>query len=1163
MKQNIWLRLLTVLILSIAITGCTPPVDENLDGNNPDGNDTNYNPDDGTISLGGLISFKVSTAEGLITTQESGSPSQSIQRSRDGSSLPVIEFFDKESYDLRKRSRADETPISNLFSIDADGVASPAIEHDKYDIKVQYTLLSKDGNYIYIALDPGFDESGWFNWTSETEDTRQFIADTNCSIYKVSTEDNSFQCLDEGYLAFPISDNFRKVLSDSNSKPLQLDDEGNLYYLTAPFERNENCWQNSYWDEATQANVETTECNYSFNYSWNEYKVLRKVDVNGTATDITPDNTEITNFKVIPDGSLVYLYGDYTGGGLKLYSNGVTNALTDSANGWYGDIFFTTDDVGTVIYGSSDGGWGDNGIQFAQKHPVVDGAKVSKKLNTSLFTTRNNSPTPSRIMVADDGAIYGLFTEDMSYWDNATSQWVSNYSLNVYRILPYRQSPVATIKIESNNWWDIMNGLDFQISKGYIYYVENETHPQATYSPRQVIKIVKIKDGTTRTLLDETATVQGYLTWPDRYDIFNWKLIGDTIYFSGFDNTESKVVTGEIDTLAVKRDLNVSEYLSISEAASALGTSATIKDMEILKPKAPDVDTGSEPLVTRYYTDPENLYSASVDFSKYMSHDTVNENISVTTTSTDENGTEVTENVETMNIWLYKSLHMIMDTIPSTINGTTDPLKNNARYTLTLGDGIMDKYGWDFDSTGANISFNTIPDEGWYQTTTERIAGITDGIAARYLSKDGSGNWDNYALLTNQLTSTDVRVEFSFQMKGDNNRITLALKDAKKVDWDKVWSGGTQEVILDGNSVEWERVPSHYVDINDSWYFDRWVDNQSYLEKYNESNLSLPIATYIYKEEKRLDDNNYSYTQHWNNVGEYIKKYTPDGDYNATYYRVESYYEKVESGAKYRWEGGEYRNIVDYEDVLDWSNGTYNWVDSSYIDANDAPVVLDFWSLQVLPWGYDDNTTAEEERIQFTYLWSDEDVLTETSEIKWFNEYYRQVNDHTTTSDYYKWDLWTSNAVIDPDDYTDNNNSWDSMIAQATLTSWQNIEYQYSTDANGATNWNNTNVEFDYKNIWYKGVYQLLDGVMSLSLVDDQNKSIEIVNQAVNTTLQNDSGTYRVDFKLEDSRDMIIDNVKVFQLDTNGDIDVTLMNEDFSKNILESNVTKTYQYQNY
>ena len=133
------------------------------------------------------------------------------------------------------------------------------------------------------------------------------------------------------------------------------------------------------------------------------------------------------------------------------------------------------------------------------------------------------------------------------------------------------------------------------------------------------------------TLFNNESVNQGFLIWDDRYEIYNWRLSENVLTFSGFDTKNSKVVMGEIDTKKVRQGKEKSEYLNIDNVASAIGASAVISDIEVLTPKAPQYDTGSNPRIVKTFTNPSNLYSASIEFSKYMNNNSVSKSSHVET----------------------------------------------------------------------------------------------------------------------------------------------------------------------------------------------------------------------------------------------------------------------------------------------------------------------------------------------------------------------------------------------------------------------------------------------------------------------------------------------------------------------------------------------------
>ncbi len=161
-----------------------------------------------------------------------------------------------------------------------------------------------------------------------------------------------------------------------------------------------------------------------------------------------------------------------------------------------------------------------------------------------------------------------------------------------------------------------MRETPFQISKGFLYYVESEDVEYL--GTRDLIKMVYLPDRTATQILDAED---------QRYEIYKWRLIGDILHFSALEKSTTTVVSGEIDTLKVRDGRPVEEFLTIRETASAIGAVCQIRDIEILTPQQPETDTESDPAVQEFHTSPENLYSVSMDFTKYMDKLSVEDNL--------------------------------------------------------------------------------------------------------------------------------------------------------------------------------------------------------------------------------------------------------------------------------------------------------------------------------------------------------------------------------------------------------------------------------------------------------------------------------------------------------------------------------------------------------
>ena len=575
--------------------------------------------------------------------------------------VPVLIFQDDDTKQLQDsernlRSRAG----TSLFVIDARGQLRPGV-HYQTDVHVLYTLMSHDSKMLYVALDPGYTANGELD-SPGYRSTRALIAEQNCALYAVSLDDNSHTCVDAGYLPVPMTEAFRRAVSDGERKPLQLDREGNLYYLARPFQRIPNNSSGHDFDGATRT------------------AQLRRYHVSsGQLRDLTPDIDTIGQFLVLNDGSLVYTATNTNSLNLVSFVGDriVTNALTSLTddNTTLSDVFFTVDESHTVLFGVSAGAEGQKGIQFGQRHPSIPDGRRLKQLNTSLFTSDpTQQPTPSRILMADDGYVYALFRQP-------------NNTLELFRVLPYREDPLVTLPASLQN-------MDMQISKGYLYYVDVQKHPAGDYADRHIIQVRRLADGHTTALLADS-------NWQQRYRVFNWRISGDVLTFSAFDNNTTAVVMGEIDTLTVRRTGAPERALELRSLDSALEGVATIRDIEILRPRIPEADYGGNPRLVEVFTHPRNRYSVSLEFSKHMSISDLQSNLRI---QAEETG----QAVDALMVWQHRAVHLVLDKNPNVAD--TVALDEGKTYRIEIPqEGVFDRYGWDFN--GHSESFTTASEQ--------------------------------------------------------------------------------------------------------------------------------------------------------------------------------------------------------------------------------------------------------------------------------------------------------------------------------------------------------------------------------------------------------------------------------------------------------------------
>jgi hypothetical protein len=711
----------------------------------------------------------------------------------------------------------DVAAPTNLLAVDEEGNAWPAIESE-YPIKIMYSVTDPSGEYVYLALDNGW----WGEW--DGNDYTQFIARENCAFFRVRLEDDTWEPVMEGVFVQKIDQDYMQRIS-SNQKPIQFDDYGNVFFAGTEFERESETWEWYEWNDETQQEEVVTHTDYWIrDTSWNP-RIYRMDKDSGEIAAITQDIQTVDYFLVLPTGEIAYHSFDQHGGTndrLWMWQSGTTIDLSSSAMGNWGVDFFTVDTSNVVMWGE----WNTNGIWFAR--PRSAGGVEKAVLDTNLFGgNQHGDSKPRRVIVADDGRLYGLFESHL--WDHEKQQDCT--VLSVYQILPYDGVPKLELTLSNNwFWWDWMRETPFQMSKGYLYYVDT-IDPGDYLGTRDVIKMVYLPDRTMSQVLDGEG---------QRYEIYNWRLSGDTLYFSALDKATTTVVSGEIDTVKVKDGEPASEFLTVTETASAIGAVSRIRDIEILTPKQPEVDTGSAPAVQEFHTSPENLYSVSMDFTKYMDKQTVEDNLVFEDAALNP--------IESMKVWIYKSLHLIPDLDETGLgdSSTTSPLAFETEYTVALGDGVKDAYGWYLGGEGRSATFTTKPENGWYHSpeTDCSIAAISSGGAAKYAGPQAE--WSKEAFGLGAEVPANVRIEFSaknYRWEGINivlwNKTEWADNDNND-NWESVvahlrlgnWSNidyKTRRVENTWEEWRWneEAQQDEWVTHTEYWYEGSWKDGNT------------------------------------------------------------------------------------------------------------------------------------------------------------------------------------------------------------------------------------------------------------------------------------------------------------------------------------------------
>ena len=666
------------------------------------------------------------------------------------------------------RSMADDTSgsASNLISVDSSGNSSFALESE-LPIKANYTVTGPQGNYLYVALSTDWEDP---DGDGDGTDYGKVVAETGCAFYKVKLADDSLTCVKEGLKVQTMDSQYRQQISN-NRKPIQFDDQGNAYFLATEF-TVENDWVSSSWEPR-----------------------LYKEDGEGSVTALTQDNEQVEFFLALSNGEAVYKTYNYDANeaSLKVYQDGSTYVLT--TNDWL--EFFAADTYNTVMWG---GNWDQPGIQLAR--PVDGGGFKRTALETPFGS---GSPTPKRVIIGDDGYLYGVFSEYFDVDEDDDSEDV----LSVYRILPFSSVPRAQMVLgDGESWWDLMEGTTFQVSKGYLYYVEQKdiSFDGVSYGKADVINVVNLE---TR---EEQEVLAPDTSDDSRYTVYNWQLSDGTLHFSALDQTSTQVVQGEIDSQAVKAGKTESEFLTTSDVASASDSSNRIQDIEAVGPKVPEQDTSSGPTIQAKHPESgevtENLQSLSLEFSKFMDRASVEGALALTA---DSDGSSV----PSVPVWIYKNLHLVPDT-SGVGDDTYTGLARESSYTVNPNQNgtPMDKWDWELCGDGVcdTYSFTTLPIVGWY-ISTGGDGIIASGDVAKYAT-DGSTTND-YKVSPSFSTGPDVRIEFS--AKGYSwYGMTVKV-------WDEVRDDADFRLYVDS----WPNLDYDSSEYSYDLYGDRYVDDET------------------------------------------------------------------------------------------------------------------------------------------------------------------------------------------------------------------------------------------------------------------------------------------------------------------------------------------------
>jgi hypothetical protein len=795
---------------------------------------------DGTTggSTGGGISatdveFRLTGALALVANEDAVVEAARAARGSNGQELFTYQLAKNVAGRQSARDR-----VTNLLAIQEDGTTRLAIDSE-LPIRALYTAINPAGTHVYIALD-----NGWYNFDgTDTNDYSQFIAANNCALYVVSLSDDSFSCVQEGLYVQDYNDGYYQTMSD-NSKPVQFDAAGNAYFLATTFTvegddfgycdggdwsqlSEENGFSpdlyddNGNWlgctEEAIAAGFQEVLNFWINSTSW-QPRLYKFAHEDGTATALSQDNEYVEYFTVLASGDVaVKGWSDNFGSGSSTFDLFTTTGgrVAMNQNEW-GIEFFTSDGTNTILFSE----WSnDGGIRLVT--PAGGGGIYKTTLGLSGFAQNQGgsytNPTPRRLIVADDGHLYGVFESWNGYYD-ANDVWVDENTLTIYSVLPYDPVPKAKIVLGSNGWWNYMEGAPFQISRGLLFYRNPSQNVQiggASFGTADAITMVNLQTRETKTILFPV------LVTDPRYRIYNWRLSGTNLYFSALEQSSNTVVTGTVDTVALRGVADAGNlgsggtatYLEITENASAAGAASAIQDIEVLQPLRPATDPGNTPRVSEIYMHSENLNSASIEFSKYMDTESVLGGISFLD---DDSGDPVTY----LPVWTYQTLHLIPDlSLGALGDDVSMGLQAGTNYSLTVASNVYDFYSVQIDSSDpADLtkSITTRPDSGWYLGSTDSAdTALTSGQVAKFAGRaDNNWDWDYYNIMYN--VPPDFRLEFSTRnLRWD--LIGITLHDSSEI--------SEYNFLLNVDISSWNAWANYTVDNTSySWFLQEWVD---------------------------------------------------------------------------------------------------------------------------------------------------------------------------------------------------------------------------------------------------------------------------------------------------------------------------------------------------
>lgn len=584
------------------------------------------------------------------------------------------------------------------------------------------------------------------------------IKELGCAIFKVKLAEQTQECVTQG-----------DYVPNHYTNALQLDNKGNLFAVVNSFTIEE----------------------HHLDYDYNGSAQLVRYDGEGNKRVLSSDLEFLSHYKVMNDAISLIRYDELD----YITDIDAATPITHTLTGQYSFTSVTQDDNNTLIY--TDWGNGQNSLNFVQPGKVT--GQIEKRKLTLNF---DYSSWLDRVIVADDGNVYAYGFN----WDGE-----SNTKLNLYQMLPYKRESLLSMNLGENE--DIYQMADkVQIARGFAYILSQESHKN--YASRDVFKVVELASGESKSLLGGDWTSQ-------RYNIGYWKLTGTELHFTGFDNLQSKMVTGIVDTLLLASGADESEYLTLNETDSSFTDALAISEMEVIRAEQSNYSDAA-PVVTGTFTNKAELGSASLRFSQPMDYDSVEQNVKVTNQGEDTD-------VNTMFMWLGTTAHMLFDTSAADAEAT-QPLAFDTLYQLSIDPTkVKDVAGTSLQHTMGNelvvSQWTTMPEKGVYLNEVDTTEGVNEGKAL--FIRDASAE---FALPSGK--SLNTQVEFSVPLNNQSTSLNFEVEYGNS--YRKDGSGNAWVSFTDGLRYLNDAGQEHV-------FMKQWRDNQYKLVElsYEDGQLEL------------------------------------------------------------------------------------------------------------------------------------------------------------------------------------------------------------------------------------------------------------------------------------------------------------------------------------